>query len=101
MMHIQYIFVLCFTHLKPFHIMKNYSRQLDCFINSKHFADSHYRPTDSRTYVRYYIDEKGLIHSGTFNYSLIGCEPVSADKFRSLVSSNPDARVSFSPLKTI
>lgn len=75
--------------------MKNYSRQLDKFIDAEDYATSGYRKTDSRTWVSYAIDNNGLIHSSSFNYSIVGCNPVSVDDFSKLVDKNPDAKVNF------
>jgi hypothetical protein len=75
--------------------MKNYSRQLGKFIESKFYADSAYSDMDDRTWVSYYQDENGLIHSSTFNYSIIGCEPVTVEEFKKLVAKNPKANVIF------
>lgn len=94
-MNMRCIFVELFHNLKTKINMRNFSRQLDCFISSKPFASSHCRANDSRTYVSYYIDERGLVHSSSFNYSLIGCNPVSVDKFMELVNSDTKAMVSF------
>ena len=74
---------------------KNYSRQLDKFIESKIYANSSYRETDSRTCVTYYQDKEGMIHSSTFNYSIIGPNPVTVDEFRQRMVKDPETTVSF------
>lgn len=61
--------------------MKNYSRQLDKFIESTKFAHSYCRVQDARTCVAYYQDNNGLIHSSSFNYSIIGSNPVTSEEF--------------------
>lgn len=75
--------------------MANYSRQLDKFIESKPYANSAFKQTDGRTWVRYYQDQNGLIHSGTFNYSIIGGTPVTEEQFKNFIEKNPETKVSF------
>ena len=75
--------------------MANYSRQLDKFIESKPYANSAYKETDSRTWVGYYQDQNGMIHSNTFNYSIIGRSPVTEDEFRVRIENDPEIKVSF------
>lgn len=64
---------------------ENYSRQLDEFIESKPYAKSAFKQTDCRTWVSYYQDEKGLIHSSSFNYSIIGATPVTEEQFKKCI----------------
>jgi hypothetical protein len=73
--------------------MKNYSRQLDKFIESTVYATSAYRETDSRTWVSYYQDEEGMIHSNSFNYSIIGSSPVTVEQFAKCIEKDPETRV--------
>ena len=73
----------------------NYSRQLDKFIESKHYASSAFKETDGRTWVSYYQDEDGLIHSSSFNYSIIGSKPVTEEEFKKCVEKDHETRVSF------
>jgi len=75
--------------------MKNYSRQLDAFIESKPYANSAYRETDGRTWVHYHQDISGLVHSTSFNYSIIGGSPVTVDEFKECIKKDPDTKVSF------
>jgi len=75
--------------------MKHYSRQLDRFIEAEIYATSAYRETDQRTWMRYFIDNDGMIHSSSFNYSLLASRPVTVDEFKKFVSHNPDAKVKF------
>ena len=75
--------------------MKNYSRQLGKFIESKLYANSVYKDTDDRTWVSYYQDNDGLIHSSTFNYSIIGCDPVTVEEFKKCMMKDPETKVSF------
>ena len=75
--------------------MKNYSRQLDKFIESKHYANSVYRETDGRTGVSYYQDNDGLIHSSSFNYSIIGSKPVTVEDFKKCMIKDAETKVSF------
>ena len=75
--------------------MRNYSRQLDTFIESKPYANSAYKETDSRTWVGYYHDQNGMIHSNTFNYSIIGRIPVTEDDFKKCIENDPKPKVSF------
>ena len=76
--------------------MANYSRQLDKFIKSTRYATSYFRQTDARTYVNYYQDQSGLIHSSTFNYSIIGgLNPVSVEQFKKLVDADSETNVLF------
>jgi len=73
---------------------KHYSSQLDKFIESNHYANSGYKKTDGRTWVSYYQDKKGLIHSSSFNYSIIpGGNPVTVEEFKRLIERNPEANV--------
>ena len=75
--------------------MKNYSSQLDKFIESEHYANSHYKETDGRTCVSYYQDVGGLIHSSSFNYSIIGGDPVTVTEFKKCIIKDPETKVSF------
>ena len=75
--------------------MANYSRQLDKFIECKLYASSAFKQTDGRTWVSYYQDVDGLIHSSTFNYSIIGSKPVTVDDFKNCMIKNPETKVSF------
>ena len=89
-------FILSLGIIKPkTNKMKNYSRQLDRFIESKPYANSSFRKTDGRTWVRYYQDNDGLIHSSTFNYSIIGGEPVTVDEFKHRMLKDTETKVSF------
>lgn len=72
----------------------NYSSQAGKFIESKHFANSFYKETDLRTWVCYYQDRNGLIHSSSFNYSIINSQPVTVERFNEFVSKNSDTSVS-------
>jgi single stranded DNA-binding protein len=72
-----------------------YSRQLDKFIESKPFANTYFRQTDSRTHVSYYQDNDGLIHSSSFNYSIIGSSPVTVEQFKICMAKDPETKVSF------
>jgi hypothetical protein len=74
---------------------KNYSRQLGKFIDSTPFASSVYCQTNWQTWVSYYKDNDGLIHSSSFNYSIVKCEPVTEEEFKKLIEKNPRAKVSF------
>jgi len=75
--------------------MANYSRQLDKFIESKPYANSAFKQTDCRTWVSYYQDENGLIHSSSFNYSIIGGTPVTEEQFKKCLEKDPETKVSF------
>ena len=75
--------------------MKNYSRQLDKFIESTRFANSYFRPQDGRTCVSYYKDGDGLIHSSSFNYSIIGSKAVTVEEFMSAIAKDPETTVTF------
>ncbi len=75
--------------------MKNYSRQLDKFIESTIYACSAFKKTDSRTWVSYFQDSDGLIHSSTFNYSIIGSKPVTVDEFKQCMVKDPETEVVF------
>ena len=75
--------------------MKNYSRQLGKFIESKPYASSVYSEMDDRTWVSYYQDNNGLIHSSSFNYSIIGCDPVTVDEFKECIIKNAETKVTF------
>ena len=75
--------------------MANYSRQLDKFIESKIYANSVFKQTDSRTWVSYYQDANGLIHSSTFNYSIIGSNPVTKEEFKKCIKKDLGTKVSF------
>jgi len=75
--------------------MKNYSRQLDKFIESKPYANSVYRETDCRTWVSYHQDNNGLIHSNSFNYSIIGSKPVTVEEFKKCMIKDAETKVSF------
>ena len=75
--------------------MKNFSKQLGKFIDSTPYASSVYSEMDDRTWVSYYQDNNGLIHSSTFNYSIVRCEPVTEEEFKKLVAKNPQANVIF------
>ena len=75
--------------------MANYSRQLDKFIESKPYANSTFKQTDSRTWVSYYQDQNGLIHSSSFNYSIIGSKPVTEEEFKKCIEKDPETKVSF------
>ena len=77
------------------HTMKNYSRQMDKFMESKPYANSSFRQTDGRTWVSYYIDENQLIHSSTFNYSIIGCNAVTEEQFKKRIEKDIETKVSF------
>lgn len=73
----------------------NYSRQLDKFIESKPYANSAFKKTDGRTWVSYYQDINGLIHSSSFNYSIIGSKPVTEEEFKKCVEKDHETKVSF------
>lgn len=75
--------------------MKNYSRQLDKFVESKLYATSVYRQADCRTWVSYYIDESKLIHSSGFNYSIIGARPVTEAEFKCCMECDKETAVMF------
>lgn len=75
--------------------MKNYSRQLDAFIESKPYAISVLRETDDRTRVSYYQDNGGLIHSSSYNYSIIGLTPVTVEEFKKCMIRDPETKVTF------
>jgi hypothetical protein len=75
--------------------MSNYSRQLDKFIESKLFANSSFKDTDARTWVNYYQDKDGLIHSSSFNYSIIGGTPVTEQEFKKCMERDSETKVSF------
>lgn len=75
--------------------MKNYSRQLDKFIESKNYAVSAFKSCDSRTWVSYCQDNDGLIHSSTFNYSIIGSKPVTVEEFKNCMIKDSETKVSF------
>ena len=75
--------------------MKNYSRQSDKFIESKHYANSVFREEDWRTGVSYYQDNDGLIHSSSFNYSIIGIKPVTVEDFKKCIIKDAETTVSF------
>lgn len=75
--------------------MKNYSRQLDKFIESTRFAYSYFRPQDDRTYVSYYQDTDGLIHSSSFNYSIIGSKAVTVEDFMVAMAKDSETTVVF------
>jgi len=75
--------------------MTNYSRQLDKFIESKTYAHSYFKETDARTWVSYYQDADGLIHSSTFNYSIISSKPVTVDEFKQCMIKDSETKVSF------
>ena len=77
--------------------MKNYSKQLGKFIESKPYASSVYEQTNWETWVSYYQDNDGLIHSSSFNYSVIGCEPITPEEFKKhmLKDKNKNKKVSF------
>lgn len=76
--------------------MTNYSRQLDKFIESKPYASSYYKKTDCRTWVRYYQDVNGLIHSSSFNYSILGAIPATPEQFLKLMERDTETKVVFS-----
>ncbi len=73
--------------------MTNYSRQLDKFIASELYAQSYFKPTDGRTCVSYYIDKEGLIHSSTFNSSIIASTPVTVAEFALAIARDPQTKV--------
>ena len=75
--------------------MANYSRQLDKFIESINYANLFFKENDARTWVSYYQDSEGLIHSNTFNYSIIGCKPVTVDEFKKCIIKDSITKVSF------
>ena len=75
--------------------MANYSRQLDKFIESKKYASSAFKECDSRTWVSYYQDNNGMLHSSTFNYSIIGSNPVTVEEFKECMIKDPETKVSF------
>lgn len=75
--------------------MANYSRQLDKFIESKPYANSAFKETDGRTWVSYFQDNDGLIHSSTFNYSIIGSKPVTVEEFKKCMIKDSETKVSF------
>lgn len=75
--------------------MRHYSRQLDQFIESKPYAYSSFKDTDSRTWVSYYQDAEELIHSSTFNYSIIGSRPVTIDRFEQCLIQHETTKVVF------
>jgi hypothetical protein len=75
--------------------MTNYSRQLDRFIESKPYANSFFKETDCRTWVSYYQDKNGLIHSNTFNYSIIGVLPVTEEQFNNFIKKDIQTKVNF------
>ena len=72
----------------------NYSRQLDKYIDSTLYATSFYRKTDLRTWVSYFIDCEGLIHSDSFNYSIIGSKPVTVQEFAQRAAKDIETTVS-------
>ena len=73
--------------------MKNYSRQLDKFIESTIYATSAFKSTDGRTWVSYYKDNNNLIHSSSFNYSIIGGSPVTIEEFKKCIEKNSDTKI--------
>lgn len=73
--------------------MKNYSRQLDRFIESILFANSYFRAQDARTCVSYYIDSNRLIHSSSFNYSIIGAKAVTVEDFKAAMLKDSETTV--------
>lgn len=75
--------------------MKNYSRQLDKFIEGTRYAGSAFKQTDGRTWVSYFQDADGLVHSSTFNYSIIGSKPVTVDEFKQCMAKDPETKVTF------
>jgi hypothetical protein len=75
--------------------MTNYSRQANKFIESKIYAHSYFKGTDARTWVSYYQDTNGLIHSSTFNYSIISSKPVTVDEFKQCMIKDSETKVSF------
>lgn len=75
--------------------MKNYSRQLDKFIEGKPYAHSYYRECDNRTSVGYYQDADGFIHSDSFNYSIIRSRPVTVEEFNKCVINDFGTKVVF------
>lgn len=75
--------------------MANYSRQLDKFIDSKKYASSAFKATDGRTWVSYYQDNNGMIHSSTFNYSIIGSNLVTVEEFKACMIKDSETKVSF------
>lgn len=75
--------------------MKKYSRQLDSYIDCVEFALSYCRPTDQRTNVMYYKASDGLIHSSSFNYSLISLKPLTIEQFIIKVKDNITITVEF------
>ena len=75
--------------------MKAYSRQLDRFIECELYATSAYRKTDGRTWCSYVIDKDGMIHSSSFNYSIVSSKPVSKAQFEVLIEDNEGANVIF------
>lgn len=75
--------------------MANYSRQLDKFIESTRYASSAFKETDGRTWVSYYQDNDGLIHSSSFNYSIIGSKPVTVEEFKKCMIKDAETKVSF------
>ena len=74
--------------------MKNYSRQTDKFIESDLFATTYYRELDSRTWVSYYIAD-GMVHSSSFNYSILYSNPVNTLKFKELADKEPNCHVKY------
>ena len=72
----------------------NYSRQLDKYIDSTLYATSFYKQTDLRTWVSYFIDSEGLIHSDSFNYSIIGSKPATVQEFAQRAAKDIDTTVS-------
>ena len=73
----------------------NYSRQLDKLIDSDHYAYSQYIETDYLTWVSYYRDREGLIHSSSFNYSIIGLKPVTVEEFEECIEREGGSKISF------
>jgi len=60
----------------------NYSKQLNKNIDSKAFASTTAKPQDDRAVVSYFIDENNLIHSNSFNYSIVQASPMSVVEFK-------------------
>ncbi len=70
--------------------MKVYSIQEKAFIEAEHFGSSEFRPQDGRTAQCYYIDSNNMIHSNSFNYSLLYTSPVTVDEFNKIIKKSND-----------
>ena len=74
---------------------KHYSRQLGKFIESKPYASSVYSQMNWETWVSYYQDKNGMIHSSSFNYSIVRNDPVTVEEFKKCIAKKPGVKVSF------